>query len=136
MKHKVPVAYATALLNSSLKNDKLDLVYRDMRLLSKLFASNDALVSFIKTPAVLLSEKLRVINSALSNSIDNFSFVFISYVLKRGRQFYLSHIIEEFLSQYEYYKKIVKAKVYTVQPLSGKQNQKFKDIRIIWIYFL
>jgi F-type H+-transporting ATPase subunit delta len=119
--------YTTALYDVAQEQDKLNNVTTDIENILGLINSNRDLELFFKSPIVIKSKKLSLINEIFSGKISVLTMDFMILLISRRREFLMEGIFEDFLNLRKEKEGIVDVLVKTSVPLNEEEKQKMKQ---------
>jgi F-type H+-transporting ATPase subunit delta len=122
---KIASRYAKSLIDLAQEQNNLDRVYQDIQALASACANRDFEL-LCKSPIVSASKKLQVFRTLFESAFDPASFSFFSILVRKGREFYLPEIVQEFIKQYEAIRKKTRVKLTTAEALSNETLQEIK----------
>jgi F-type H+-transporting ATPase subunit delta len=79
------------------------------------------LVLLVKSPIVHTSKKQEIFKLLFEGKYDKLTFSFLDIILRKGREYYLPNIAEEFMVQYRDHKGITPVKLTTATKLGKEQ---------------
>ncbi len=88
--------YADALFQLASEYSKQDLIYSQLKELSKLFLSNDEIKFFFKTPFIEPYEKTKLIERAFRGKIDDLLLRFLLLLARKNRVIFLDSIAHQY----------------------------------------
>lgn len=122
---RLAVRYAKSLLDLAQEQNKLDLVYDDMKLLDNICKSNRDFANVLKSPIIKEGKKNQIIESVTAGRINSLTASFIKLLGSKGRESNLVEIISAFIEQYNVSKGIHRVKLTTAVPLSDEIKNDF-----------
>ncbi len=114
---RIASRYAKSLLDLAKESNNLDQVFGDMKTLQEAVKNRD-LYLMLKSPIINAKKKSDIINKVFSGSFDKMSSAFMNIIISKGREAYLPDISNEFIEQYNQFKKISTAVLTSAKPLS------------------
>lgn len=135
---RLAARYAKSLMDISLEQNKLDVIYNDMLGLKSVFSQSRDFVMLMKSPIVKADAKYTVVKAITEGKIDAVTEGFIKLIISKGREFFLQEIVNAFISQYKVHNKINDVKLTTAMPLdeemksalNTKISAQFQDMTI------
>jgi F-type H+-transporting ATPase subunit delta len=122
------LSYALALYEIAKENSELDKIEIEMKSLSVLLQESSDFKEMVLSPTVTKEDKKNVIfKLSEQNSFSENLKKFLSFVAVKNRLFYLSNIIESFLSLVSKSKGELKAKLISSKKLSSEEREKIKN---------
>lgn len=115
---RVSGRYAKSLIDLSIEQKKLEVIYADMLALQATLEANPALGLLFKSPIVQGDKKLAVVQKIFASSFNPLTISFLEIVIKKKREFYIPDIVIAFIGQYNEINKIAKAKITTAVSVS------------------
>jgi F-type H+-transporting ATPase subunit delta len=109
--------YAKSLIDIAVEQNKLDVMYEDMKGLQQVCDTSSEFVQLMKSPIVKGTQKKSIIKAILSGKVDGVTEAFINLIIIKGREFFLPEIISSFISQYKERNNITDVLLTTSEPL-------------------
>lgn len=125
---KISVRYSKTLFLTAKEKKSLDVVKKDMTLLSKMCSQVDEFKWLISTPVVQTSKKLKIIESVVKNEMNELSLAFIRMVTKNKREAFLPHIARDFMDLYRNEMGIKYMTLKTADVIDGRIKNKIVEI--------
>ena len=122
---RLAVRYAKSLIDLVTEQNKLELVYNDMKLLDSIVKSNRDFANILKSPIIKSDKKNQIIESVTAGKINSLTSSFIKLLGTKGRESNLVEIISAFIAQYNVAKGIHKVKLTTAVELSNEMKNIF-----------
>jgi len=122
---RLAIRYAKSLLDLAREQNKLELVYDDMKMLDNICKTNREFVNVLKSPIIKEDKKNQIIESVTAGRINILTASFIKLLGSKSRESNLSEIISAFIDQYNVAKGIHKAKLTTAVELSEEVKNNF-----------
>ena len=94
-----------------------------MKFFSSLQKTNPDFTALLRSPIINADKKEKIINAITGNKVSELSNLFISLLVRKGREGNLPEIAEAFITQYNTLKGIHKVKLTTAAPLSQQIQQ-------------
>jgi F-type H+-transporting ATPase subunit delta len=114
---KIATRYAKSILDLSIEQGKLELVYNDMHTLQAA-AKNRDLLLFLKSPVIHADKKIAALTAIFNGKVDQLTLAYISLLANKGREGYLPEITAQFIYQYKTLNKITSVKVTTATAMN------------------
>jgi F-type H+-transporting ATPase subunit delta len=122
---RLAIRYAKSLIDLAQEQNKLELVYADMKLLDDICKSNREFANVLKSPIIKEDKKNKVIELVTAGRIDSLTASFIKLLGSKGRESNLVEIIAAFIQQYNEVKGIHKVKLTTAVEISEEIKNDF-----------
>ena len=122
---RLAIRYAKSLLDLAQEQNKLELVFNDMKLLDDICKSNREFANVLKSPIIKEDKKNQVIESVTAGRINMLTASFIKLLGGKGRESNLPEIISAFIEQYNEVKGIHKVKLTTAVEISEDLKNEF-----------
>ncbi len=114
--------YAEALFSLAAQANALDKYSEDLAAAAEAFKTNLGYTDLLASPAVELSERLKLIDAAFSKGFEENIISFLKVLCENGHIHSVLECISEFNSLAEFYLNKTKAKIYYAQALSDEQK--------------
>jgi F-type H+-transporting ATPase subunit delta len=124
---RLAIRYAKSLLDLAQEQNKLELVYDDMKFLDSICKTNRDFATVLKSPVIKEDKKNQIIESVTAGRINSLTASFIKLLGGKGREANLPEIISAFIEQYNEVKGIHKVKLTTAVELSDELKNSFID---------
>ncbi|MDB5198616.1 MAG: atpH [Chitinophagaceae bacterium] len=124
---RLAIRYAKSLLDLAQEQNKLELVYDDMKLLDNICKTNREFANVLKSPIIKEDKKNKIIESVTAGRINSLTASFIKLLGNKSRESNLPEIISAFIEQYNVVKEIHKVKLTTAVELSDEMKNSFID---------
>ncbi|MDB5224187.1 MAG: atpH [Chitinophagaceae bacterium] len=124
---RLAIRYAKSLLDLAQEQNKLELVYDDMKLLDNICKTNREFANVLKSPIIKEDKKNKIIESVTAGRINSLTASFIKLLGNKSRESNLPEIISAFIEQYNVIKEIHKVKLTTAVELSDEMKNSFID---------
>jgi F-type H+-transporting ATPase subunit delta len=124
---RLAIRYAKSLLDLAQEQKKLELVYKDMKLLDDICKTNREFANVLKSPIIKEDKKNQIIESVTAGRINSLTASFIRLLGTKGRESNLVEIISAFIDQYNVAKGIHKVKLTTAVELSDAMKNNFVE---------
>jgi F-type H+-transporting ATPase subunit delta len=125
---RIASRYAKALIDQALEENKLERLKEDADLFLSLIKENRDFAILLLSPIVSTDKKKIILDKLWENKLDTVTIQFIHLVLKKRREAMLRSIFTEFNRQYNRYKKITEATVFTAIPISEKLKKEIREM--------
>lgn len=122
---RLAIRYAKSLLDLAQEQNKLELVFDDMRLLDNICKTNREFANVLKSPIIKEDKKNQIIESVTAGRINSLTASFIKLLGNKSRESNLPEIISAFIEQYNVVKEIHKVKLTTAVELSDEVKYSF-----------
>lgn len=122
---RLAIRYAKSLLDLAQEQNKLELVYEDMKLLDNIVKSNREFANVLKSPIIKEDKKNQIIESVTAGRINSLTASFIKLLGSKSREANLPEIISAFIEQYNVAKGIHKVKLTTAVEISDEIKNDF-----------
>ncbi len=110
--------YAKSLLDLSIEQNQLELVYADIKLLQAVCKSNPDFVALLQSPVINSAKKEQILSSILSDKINKVTYLFLQLLINKNRENNLPEIVEAFIEQYNQMNNIHRVTLTTATPVS------------------
>jgi F-type H+-transporting ATPase subunit delta len=115
---RLAARYAKSLIDLSLEQGKLEEVYQDNLYLKSIIRVSPELVSILNNPVIHSDQKLKIQQALTFSETGEITKLFVSLLIKKGREGYLPEIVNAFIEQYKEYKGIYTVTLTTAIPVS------------------
>lgn len=115
---RLAIRYAKSLLDLAQEQNKLEVVFNDMKQLDNICKTNREFVNVLKSPIIKADKKNNIIEAVTAGHINIITSSFIKLLSGKGREANLPEIISAFIEQYNEVKGIHKVKITTAEELS------------------
>lgn len=115
--NKVATRYASAILGESIRLDILDSTYTDMKLIRQGLDDSRELALLLKSPIINSGIKKSVMLSIFSEKVSELTRKFLVLLVDKGREGYISDIIDAFFSAFNKLKNIKEVALISAVPL-------------------
>ena len=122
---RLAIRYAKSLLDLAQEQNKIELVYADMKLLDNICKTSREFANVLKSPIIKEDKKNQIIESVTAGRINSLTASFIKLLGNKSRESNLPEIISAFIEQYNVAKGIHKAKLTTAVELSEEMKNSF-----------
>ena len=120
--------YAKALLSLSKETGQVTVVREDMKLIADAVKNSKDLELLLKSPVVKGDTKLRVLDKVFAGKIGELSQKYIHLITKKGREYNLGLIAEEFVHLSKVDEGIFQAKVISAVPFTDDVRNEILSI--------
>lgn len=124
---KISVRYAKALFGSAAEKGILDEVRKDMLQLQEICKLDD-FDYFLRSPVMKGSQKYKVMNAILRDSVQPLTMALFDLVLKNSRELYLPGVARNFEVQYKKHKGIKSAVLVSATTLDNAIKEKLAKV--------
>lgn len=116
---RIASRYAKSLIDLAQEKGNLERVLEDMQYFQAVSKENGEFYRLMKSPIIKGDKKGKIFKAIFSERFDPMSNAFLDIILRKGREFYLPEIADEFLEQYRKLNNITTVKLTTAVTLSG-----------------
>jgi F-type H+-transporting ATPase subunit delta len=110
--------YAKALFEKAIEKSSIDQVLVDLKLILNSINEEAGLVKLIKNPTITKNIKTTIFEKAFESKINRITMDFLSLVIAKSRESFLSDIIKKYIHLYNRHNNISVAQIISAQPLS------------------
>ena len=121
---KVYKEYAQALFMLSMETDNTDKIKADLDFIEEAFKSNLELMDLLTSPAVFLSERIKVIDDIFMGKVTEYVLSFLKLLCEKKHLESLYECIDEYRILFEESKNIAKAKIISAVKLSDDEKER------------
>jgi len=114
---KLAHRYAKAFFEFSQEQNKIEDVFRDIRLIEDVLSENKEFKTIICSPIIRADKKIAILNEIFKSRIDTISLQYLTLILKKGRECELDLICVEYDKLYKKYKHIVTLYIQSAETL-------------------
>lgn len=114
--------YAKALLDLAREQGKLDSVKTDADFLLSVAKESPEFRALLKSPVIKPAQKVDTFKKALSSQVTPLTDLFVTLVIKHGREAHLASIFEKYTDLYLAEKNVVRAQVTSAAALTDDQR--------------
>jgi F-type H+-transporting ATPase subunit delta len=125
---KTATRYAKSFLDLALEQGTLEKAYTDMKFIAEVCKDNHELLVFLKSPIIKTDKKKEILAAIFKGKLDKMTEAYIQLITSKKREMYLAQIAEEFLTQYNIKKQILKAVVTTANGIDDATRSKVMEI--------
>jgi F-type H+-transporting ATPase subunit delta len=115
---RLAARYAKSIVDLSIEQKQLDVVYSDMKLIASICKSNPDFVAVLRSPVINGDKKGKIIESITKSRVSTLTSAFIDLLIRKSRETNLPEIALAFVDQYNAINSIHKVKVTTAVPMS------------------
>ena len=124
---RVASRYSKSLFELARDTEKLEVVYRDISLISRTFAANRNLGLMLLNPVVRYDFKLRILQRVFQKQIGDLTYRFLELLSRKGRAELLPEICTAFTKYYYDQKGLVVAQVTGAVPLDDEIKSQLSE---------
>ena len=117
--------YAKSLMETSVEQNKLDVVYNDLKDVKGTLDNKD-ISMLLKSPVIKSDKKLNIFKSIYSGKVDDLTMNFLKLIVNKGREAALPQMCDAFIQQYREKNNIASAKVITATKLTEEKLNTIK----------
>lgn len=118
--------YGSAIFQLAEEKDAVNDLQKDILLIQESFLDKE-LIEFLSHPKIPLSDKIKMLEEALSERVGQDLLGLLVLILKKNRQHYISEILTEVLDMIDTYQGKVKAYIESVDELSTEKKKQIID---------
>lgn len=122
---RLAIRYAKSLIDLAQEQNKLELVFEDMKMLDNICKTNREFANVLKSPIIKEDKKNQIIESVTAGRINSLTSSFIKLLGTKSREANLPEIISAFIEQYNVVKGIHKVKLTSAVELSEDLKNDF-----------
>ncbi|HAR20859.1 MAG TPA: ATP synthase F1 subunit delta [Cytophagales bacterium] len=129
---RIAARYAKSLITLATENGDLDVIHKDMQIVSESCKGSRELVLALRSPLIKFDKKRSILNAIFKDKVSSFTISFFDILTRKHREMYLHEISNEFVRQYNTLKGIQKAQLYTpvrIDELLRKQFVQMVEIQ-------
>ncbi|WP_423363661.1 ATP synthase F1 subunit delta [Mycoplasma sp. P36-A1] len=123
----VSVAYANAMFDLALEDNKQDIVLEQMSSINEIISSNKDLVKILESKNLSKINKKEMIENIFSNILDKDVLNFLKLLVDKSRVRYIVDITKAYKNAYLKHYKIHEAIIYSTKELNQTQLEEIKD---------
>jgi F-type H+-transporting ATPase subunit delta len=116
-KPKLARRYAKAFFEFSQEQDKVEDIVKDIRLIDEVCLKSKEFRLVIGSPIIRMEKKIAIINEIFESKVNKITLQYLNLILKKGREYHLDIICQEYEKLYKVYKQIVTLYVESVEVL-------------------
>lgn len=105
--------YAKSLIDISVEQNQLDVVYNDVKYLQAVCKNSRAFVSVMQSPVITADKKAQILISVSQGKVSELTMSFLGLLVRKNREFFLVDIINAIIEQYNAIKGIHRVKLTT-----------------------
>lgn len=124
---RVASRYAKSLFELARDTEKLEVVYRDISLISRTFSANRNLGHMLLNPVIRYDYKLRILQRVFQKHIGDLTYRFLELLSRKGRAELLLEICTAFTKYYYEQKGLVVAQVTGAVPLGDEIKSQISE---------
>jgi F-type H+-transporting ATPase subunit delta len=117
--------YAKSLIDLSIEQHQLDVIYADIVRLQSLCKESKELLNLLRSPVVKADKKLSILEQAIFGHFNKLTVAFIRLLVQKGRESVLPEIAFAFIEQYNQINDIHLVKLITATPVSEEVKSLF-----------
>jgi F-type H+-transporting ATPase subunit delta len=110
--------YAKSLLDLATEMNQVDAVCADMKMLQGMGKTNPDFTAVLRSPIIKPSVKEKIIDSVVTNRVNNITGSFIRLLVRKGRESNMLEIADAFVEQFNKLRNIYRVKLTTAIPIS------------------
>jgi F-type H+-transporting ATPase subunit delta len=110
--------YAKSLIDLSIEQNQLEVVYKDMLYMNELMRASSEFVTLLKSPVIAGDKKQKVLEALTTGKIGTITASFNRLLINKGREKFLPDIVYAFIEQYKVFKDIHTVTLTTAIPVS------------------
>ncbi len=124
----VEKAYGDALFSLVIENDEklLSDILLELKTVAGIFSAEPDFIKLLKTPTILMEEKLSVIKEAFGGKVHEYVLNYLLVLTENGRINYFDKILAYFTQLHNDYKNIADVTVVSAMPLSDEMAEKIR----------
>ncbi|MDR0794243.1 MAG: ATP synthase F1 subunit delta [Chitinophagaceae bacterium] len=92
--------YAKSLIDLAVEKNQLEPVFADMQYLQAVCKASPEFTRVLDSPIINADKKQKIVTAVTKKNIGKITIAFITLLIKKGREGYLSQIASAFLAQY------------------------------------
>jgi len=120
--------YASALLQISVEQNKLEKVLEDVNLINDTLENSRDLVLMFKSPIIKSDDKSAVVDKVFGDQLDDITSRFLHLLIKKQREDLVDEIFPAFIDVYNEYTGILNITILTARKLSQKRYSQIEDV--------
>lgn len=120
-------AYGAALFELAVEENKVDLLFEEVKCVAELLEENKELSKIMKHPKIMKEEKLQITEDIFKGRVSNEVVGLFKTVVTKDRYEEISEILNYFISEVKEFKNIGVVRVESAVPLSKKQKEQVED---------
>ncbi len=125
---KLAKRYAYSLLTLAEEQNKLDVVYDNMKAIGELINESKELEVVLKSPVIKAYQKINIVRKVLEGKIDILTEKFVELLIKNSRETHLHEVVFAFVELYEHRNDIKTAFITTSKPLNEDNLARLQEI--------
>lgn len=119
----IAIRYGTAIFQLAKEKDAISLLKEEILMIKESFEEKD-FREILSHPKIGTEQKIALLEDALTGKISNDLLGLLVLVITKGRQAYISNILEEVLTMIDAYEGKVKAYISSAETLSEGQKER------------
>ena len=123
----VSKVYGDALFSLATEEDKLDLIWDEVRVICDTISHNPDFVAMLCHPEMTQEKRMSVLEDIFKDKVSDHMMGFLHVLVQKGRMGDILSILEYFDKQAKEYKKIGVVSVKTPMPLSEAQKEQIEE---------
>ena len=127
---RLATRYAKSLIELAMEKNQLTEVNNDIRFLQAIIKSSGPFRALLKNPIVNADIKNKIIALVLDQKVATITSTFITLLVNKRREEYLSAVINEFINQYNEHKNITPVYFTTAVPVDQSVLDKLRELFI------
>lgn len=120
---RLAARYAKSLIDLSVEQGSLEVVYNDMLMLQALIRSNRDFSNLLRSPIISADKKEKILSAVTEGRVSPLTAAFNKLLVAKGRESNLAEIAAAFVAQYKQMKHIHTVKLTTAAPISDSLKQ-------------
>jgi len=116
--------YAKSLLDLSIEQQQLEIVYSDMKFLQTVCKGNPDFVSMLTSPVIKGDSKAKIIAAITTERVSTLTSLFIKLLIDKKRESNLPEILQSFINQFNKLNDIHQVKITTAVPMSSELQER------------
>ncbi|MEO6550538.1 MAG: ATP synthase F1 subunit delta [Ferruginibacter sp.] len=116
---RLATRYAKSIIDLSVEQNQLDIVYNDMKFILRICKSNPDFVALLRSPIIKPTVKGKIIASVVKDQVSTLTSSFIKLLVLKTRELNLPEIADAFVDQYNTINNIHKVKITTAIEMSN-----------------
>ncbi|MDR1878039.1 MAG: ATP synthase F1 subunit delta [Bacteroidales bacterium] len=114
---KIARRYAKAFFDFSEELNKTEDIMNDIHLIDSVFSENRELKTVICSPVVRVDKKTAIMSEIFKTKINEITLRYLTLILKKGREYHIDLICQEYEKLYKESKNIVTLYIESAKPL-------------------
>ena len=125
--YKVSMRYASSLLDLAVENNKMDVISRDIELISATMEKAPDLARALENPVIRPELKTSILDEIFKSDINSETMHFVRFLVKKGRENLIREIALKYLQLRDEKLGIVNVDVRTAFELTEQQKNELKN---------